>query len=244
MGAFKINNYMSSFTVSYALGSALAFASVGIALLIDKVVRKFYNGENLKDSNVALILSNDPSPVGITTMATLHWQSHTSIVYKDIDSIDSYDQAIQSIANNNNIITGLHLRIDSTPNEIVFHKFGEPNKSVLKENVSFLQKSLDLLAKNAIVTLHSKSANKTRTDNSCLAGEISRHSNGRRVITSSSKAGLDHAYVSWKGTSLKTRFLKTRGSSFSSKLFSSIINSMTFGYFGYKDTTVRFKSPD
>lgn len=241
MSVFQVNNYISSnpsfgMTCGIAAGAACIMlcattAIKMIPILFDHVVRQVYNGENIRNSKVLLILTVDPGPInpiiGTTNMAKLHMQNHTSIIYKDI-TISNFNKTVQSVIDNNNTITELYLRM---------HNDKSCDES---ENVEHLKKAFKLLAKDATITLHSCSAGKTKNNSSCLAQTIAMHATGRRVIASSSTVNDDHAYIQWESTSLKTRFGKASGSTPLIKLFNEVVSRCSFGYFGFKDTTVDF----
>lgn len=240
MNDFQVNNYISSdasfgMTCAIAAGAACIMlcattAIKMIPILIDHVVRQFYNGENIRNSKVLLMLTVDPGPInpiiGTTNILKLHLQNHTSIIYNDI-TISDFNKTIQSVIANNNTITELYLRMHNDPNDNI----GE---------VEHLKESLKLLAEDATITLHSCSAGKTKNNSSCTAKTIAKLAPGRRVIASSCKVNDAHAYIQWEGTSLKTHFGKASGSTRIGKLFHEIVSFYSFGYLGFKDTTVNF----
>jgi hypothetical protein len=245
MSALTLNNYINSdtsfgMTCAIAIGAAcmMLCATTAISLmpmLIDQGVRQSFNGENTKDSKVALILTADPGPInpviGVANMAKLHLQNHTSIIYKDI-TITDFDKTIKSVIANNNTITELYLRMHNDTDDVE------------NENVEHIKESLKLLAEDATITLHSCWAGKTKNNSSCTANAIAKHAAGRRVVASSSIVNDAHAYVQWEGTSLKTRFGKASGSTRLGKFCNEIISRCSFGYLGFKDTTVDFLHPN
>jgi hypothetical protein len=230
VGNFQVNNYINPDT-SFGMSCAIAAGATCIMLcavtaiqmipiLIDHVVRQFYNGENVRNSKVLLVLTVDPGPInpiiGTANMAKLHMQNHTSIIYKDI-TINDFNKTVQSVIDNNNTITELYLRMHN-----------DKTSDVGNENIKHLKEPLKLLAEDATITLHSCSAGKTKNNSSCLAKTIAMLAPGRRVIASTSIVNDAHTYVRWEGSSLKTCFGKASGS------------TPLFGCFGFKDTTVEF----
>jgi hypothetical protein len=237
-----MNSAVSSFMPyarSFMKGAAIAIAMLAIHKLVDYVVKRMHNGENIRDSNVLLILSNVPFPMGITTMAKLHLQNHTSIIYKNIASDDDFDQAIESVVKDNNTIPELFLNAHGRP-----HSIHLGNTVIQTWNVNRLSKSLNLLEKNARITLHSCSTGNTKAEDFCIADLIAQCAQGRFVTASSDLVNPIHTNVQWEGTSLKTTFGKPKGPAYSiSSIFNNYVGFLSFGYFGIEDTTVHFHYP-